>query len=567
MKQVLFALFLLLSNTLLAQEEKLLKIIGSDFKSIPAFNEYPKTETDSRVEIIPNLCLYPDTSGLVYNNEFVLFRNNVILPSEIRNSYRFIQTHATTVGEYQEFQNWVRDSIFREELYAITEADKEAAKMIVYDSKSEKGETPEFDISNRGDNRELFPLNWDYPLNPDEKPTTYYLGKYYTPYIERFYKIRAVDERKLIYCFYSIQKRNGQRLIVDEQTATITNPYSWSVLSTSQQDERALIGQTYNTHFLNQPVVGITGMQARAFCFWKEQQIQRELNAKKIPAYVTVTLPAIRDLEQIDHLDSIKIPEKDYTEQWKITVADYTKFVTAVLDSMVLDELYPIVDSDEDAARLIHFDKHFYEMPIEMVEWPGADIANRDENRYIFPLKYDKTILKKYKTQVDSIRLGLKEINYVYFWINASKKGIVGELEIDPRGAIINYPDFWEMQLIPSNDPKVKTYGMNLDLGYTNKFCQNTGVRSHENMAEFIMKEVVNVKPSIPLENQSSEHSVDGITYEQALAFYNWKYPIWKAKSGDNWQDYVFPTKEQFDEHQLSFPVPTFRYVVTFTKQ
>jgi len=112
--------------------------------------------------------------------------------------------------------------------------------------------------------------------------------------------------------------------------------------------------------------------------------------------------------------------------------------------------------------------------------------------------------------------------------------------------------------------------GKDLIIEDYNALFQSTGIRTHENFARFIHQVEA---PILPDSNSTETEIIKKITYEQALAFYHWKYPIQKIKATDNWQDYVLPTKEQFERIQrgeqiiveekiVEFPSPVFRYVV-----
>ena len=105
-----------------------------------------------------------------------------------------------------------------------------------------------------------------------------------------------------------------------------------------------------------------------------------------------------------------------------------------------------------------------------------------------------------------------------------------------------------------------------------NFFCQAIDVSFHENYIVYIKKVDTSILPD---PTSTEAQIIKKITYEQALAFYHWKYPIHKIKATDNWQDFVLPSKEQFEkiqrreqiiieEKKLEFPSPVFRYVVHF---
>jgi len=586
MKQILLIVFLFGIANSFSQSKKFFRYF-KDYTRLDASSNYPVSEQDPRAIFNPSITYAGDTSGLKFNNEYVAFRQEHVTGLPLPTSYfRFIHSEPTTVAEYSEFQNYLRDSVCREVLYEQVKDDKEAAKMLLIRKQfiAEMDENPEnrpkdFGYNDRKDNRYYFDLNWKYPLMPEKGWQASLLRDYYLLAAEQFYGKREFDWRKLTYSYSLIDlrtptkksdtliKRSRQRFIIDYESPIIINPFAWSSSSKSVNDETSVLGQLYTDLFPDQPITGITGMQALAFCDWKKQQIEKELAKQGLPCYVTVTLPTVADLERMKSKQQFEVPERDYTEQWRITGKEYKDFVKAVKDSLELELLYANIPSDEDAAMLLNHPKEFYnEIESEMVPFK---VSKREQNRLFFPLKYDASIIKKYQDLLPDVKSSgwNNHCYYRYFWMDAAAKGFEPKLTPGPENML--FPEYYETAKQQQVESKIK--------GSVNDRNQHSGVRVFSNLQAFIIPELTDVILGISLDNQEDTELMKGITYEQAKAFYSWKYPIQKAKAGDNWQQFIFPNKEQFEllqkgekmvipAHKLDFPAPTFHYVVHLSR-
>ncbi|WP_294673059.1 hypothetical protein [uncultured Fluviicola sp.] len=571
--KLFFVLFILVSLHSYGQQKKLEKLLGPDFQSVSTRTKNPYMETNEACRIVPSITVLGDTSGIVYQNEYMLFRNYVnpaILSSNGTSSY--IKRTFVSNSEYLEFQNWVRDSIAREYIYKYVESDEEALRYLNI-SKSVK-KSPEFYPNARLENRQKYTLNWKRKFSYTDPELFPLLVSMYLPQNNRFYQRRDIDERDLRYVYaLPILEINKDFDTVDFNTSVILFQDSWANQSTSINDEYSVLGQVYDQLLPTSPGVGLTGMQANAFCHWKEVQLQQKLNQKHLPYKVQVTLPLVSEL--ISTSAAFNVPAKDYTSNWRITVQDYHRFIQAVRDSFITEVLYAEITTDsKEATKLIQAKKiYFDEYAMEFVNLEPDD---RDMNRRIFPLTENGSILKRYKEQMKNIELRYKDRMdvYKYYRMDIKAKTIVGKLDL-------KIPYFvngstYEL-LYPSKKDSItkKPVGMDLNLDHVNRFGQGAGVRAHDRYSRFIIREVLHITPDLPIENQDPEDLIKGITYDQALAYYHWKFPIWRVKSEDDWQKFVYPNEEQFKRvqkgeqaiipaHEINFPSPTFRYVVTF---
>lgn len=588
MKQILLIILLFKSADSFCQSKKVLNYF-KDYIRLDAGSNYPANESDPRAIIVPSTTYAGDTSGLKFNNEYVAFRQDDVTGwSDPRWNFRFMHIEPVTVAEYREFQNYLRDSVFREKLYERVKDDKEAAKMLMLSKQviAEMNGNPEnrpkdFGYKDRKDNRSYFDLNWKYSLTPEKGWQAGLLSDYYLPKPEGFYGKREFDWKQVSYSYIIVdlggasKKRDSlkpprRRYIIEYESPVIINSFTWSSSSKSVNDETSVLGQVYTDLFPDQSIIGITGMQALAFCNWKGMQIEKELKKQGFPAWVTVTLPTISDLELLKTQQQLQVPEHDYTAQWRITVKEYKTFVKTVKDSLELELLYENIPSDNDAAMLLNHGEYYRCEDIQTdLDNVPFDPAQRDQNRKYFFLNDDPAIREKYRQLLTEKKpSGWSEhVYYRYFWIDAATKGFEPKFTPGPENRL--YPEHYEtakQQKVESNP-----------IGSVNDRDQHSGVRVFTNPQAFIIKEQTDVIQGLSIENQVDNELVKGLTYEQAKAFYNWKYPIHQAKQGDDWQQLVLPTKEQFEEvqsggtaivpaHALEFPTPVFHYVVHVTK-
>ena len=571
MNKLLILLFCY-SSIAFGQENKLKSFLGADFYFVTPTKGIPYMEKNPDCEIVRSISVQGDTSGLVYKNEFVLFRNNEVLPeSSMKDALQFVKASFVSNKEYQEYQKWVRDSTCREHIYSGIESDEYALQWLNIPSKNLKN----IDQSRRDKNRRTYSLNWEKKFSYDDLNLMPLFADQYIPRNQRFYRCRDFDERKNLYHYKIEQNEKAEKL--DFLVATLSHESFWAKESGSINDETSVLGQTYDRLLPDLPLIGITGMQANAFCHWKEIQLQQELNKQKLPYFVRVTLPAVT--ESANTPKTLTVPVKNYSSNWKITVEDYQLFVAAVRDSLFKERLFLELETDESATKFLQTKKLYLdEDAVEIVELEPSD---RDSNRKQFDLTENNKILQKYKTQIKDIETRYSDSLYyfTYYRMDIRSKTILGDMITQPGYAYYtnekekgHYILFY---MVSETDKFGYPVGMDLNLDNVNQLRQGTGVRGHKKYESFIIREIISVKSEIPLENQKQEAFVKGITYEQALAYYHWKYPVSKAKPGDEWQNLVYPNEEQFSriqrgeqiiipEHSLNFPSPVFRYVVTF---
>lgn len=166
--------------------------------------------------------------------------------------------------------------------------------------------------------------------------------------------------------------------------------------------------------------------------------------------------------------------------------------------------------------------------------------------------------------------LGLDSILFQYQWLNAKSQSINGELKIHQvmgaGGQLISGLEL----ILGKMDPFGNMIGKDLTVDGWIGTKSGYGTRSHSNLRRFIISDYAFIPQP---KNISYDDSIADITYEQALAYYNWKFRIDKFQEGDDWQQFVFPTEEEFERikrgesivhpaEEIEYDSPVFRMVV-----
>lgn len=551
-KTIIISIFcLLVFEARLQDSKKITNLLGKDFKELPTSNSvYAYAGVNNIGSFQLSATVEGDTTGFVLNNEYVLFRHPISHIHQ-REQYKFIKTNHVTVGEYLEFYNYVVDSIRREKLYHhfMTDGSKdEARKMLIDKSKSISLTT-----------KRTVPFDYNYIM---EEFDLQMISEVYFPWTERLNKERRIDSRKINYHF----KYNENNRIIENLVSTISDTYQWASLSKHNRDEYSILGQLYNNLLTSAPVVGFTGTQAKAFCHWKQQQIQQSIDKIGVNYQVVVALPTIQEIPQIAR-QKFNIPERDYTQQWQITVGEYQEFIAAVRDSILREEIYWNTPILAHSLKLLNYKSlYFDEIALEFVE---IDPADKHVNREYFYLN-KKTSLKKFSeiTTVVQQRNSYKFPIYTYRYIDAFQKSIEGKF-----GVVED--QYTGVKWLNKGDVDALNFSIGKDLimDSLNTLGHSSGVRTHLNERQFIITQSIAVLPPVQSLQKKSNVLMEGLTYEQALAFYNWKYPTCNVDSKENWQKYVLPSEAQFHQIQrgekiilpaktIDFPTPIFRYVV-----
>lgn len=217
-----------------------------------------------------------------------------VQPRTISVSAFFMDETEITNNEYREFVHWVRDSIAR---YRLAEAGIEGFRI------TENPKTGE--IYDPGY------LNWETKIewNSPEQDVRDALEDMYLPEHERFFGKKEIDTRDLFYQYFWIDLQAAARkefkegVSYDYLNAGLSNrPQGLTDRSTYIRSEQINVypdtlawihdyaysfndplTEKYFWHvaYDNYPVVGVNWNQAKAFCVWRTEKLNRYINSQK----------------------------------------------------------------------------------------------------------------------------------------------------------------------------------------------------------------------------------------------------------------------------------------------
>ncbi len=237
----------------------------------------------------------------------------------------FISKYEVTNQEYREFTEWVRDSIFREAIYASDSLTNEQAfKMLKIEEEDYFNEAKmEWELVKDGSRsmmRELYSLNYEFDYRKEFRDDLIIpiLSQFYLRPNERFYKRPSLDQSKLNYQYYSMdfkaianteykeptkKKQNSvirshrdlTPFIIKHKLNIYPDTTCWQDLDQTQFSDAT--GNIYFWHpaFNHMPVVGVSHSQAEAYCDWKQKQLQK--SNPNISHKFTVSLPNLIEYE------------------------------------------------------------------------------------------------------------------------------------------------------------------------------------------------------------------------------------------------------------------------------
>lgn len=599
MKTFLFLSIFLISFGSCAQisryhQRKIERILGENFIQTSPQDSYRSDFECRTCDKDSSKVFVGHVDGAERNNELIMHHNLISLRNDSE-AGKYIGTKAITISEYDAFENWVRDSLVYESIYSNLDSPYFRFKGFINAKTGRRitrKEAKLFYEEGRDFSRQFIHYNRNYPIekkyaltnkNSAFSPLFLYL---YIPRNQRFCMLREFDKRQYHYDlnnFESINQIDSDTLLFYFPDAQIKNwekrpnavltyreEFEFAIRSTQHKDVHSVLGQVATKTLKNAPVYGVKGIQAKAFCDWKSEVLQTEFNNSQIPYRVEVTLPTRTDSDQHILLKpKVFVPQKSMNEQWQITNHEYKKFMDYVTDSIIREHLYLNIKSYHITNQLVRYQKYY--LAESDFEFVNHDPDDREVNLEIFPLNYSSTINFENR-EIDSLLalLDLNELKYRYTENDTKERASKEFSLIDPNSLPTYYYD--RKSFLYNIAASIET-GKDRFTGNLNYLGETVAVRYHSNFQKFYSYKSTDIRPKQPKSIPDNDTLIQTITYEQALAFYNWKYPIHKANETSNWQDYLYPSQEEYNAVQngeqvvlkgqsIDYISPTFRYVV-----
>jgi|GEM_PF-4497188 len=452
---------------------------------------------DFKLKIIILLTLF--TSGILQAQDAQANKIKKIINKEVNyvktgNSIVFETLSPVSIQDFMAYQKDVRDSIAIETIFFSIEEDKESLDYL--NAKKKLQDHP----SEREINRSLFTLNRNVKNLYDEMYHVPILQVMKIPRYAKFLHAKELyfDDRCNFY------ETNENKRFKYADTALSSSAYSifhnhWKIAqySASPYDIPNVLAQTLPVIFKNSAPYDITESQYKAYIDWKTKKIKLNLKKKKINASVEL-VPFFK----VDTFSFI-IQGKTLFDQWVINGEEYKEFMGYAYDSLKRDKLFFDLLEWDRSNKFI--DYHRFYFCEKYLAWVEFDPGEKEENRTVFNLNFDAKIKEK-DPEISTILNSLAretESSFTYSYRRLTPKD----------------------QLEKSQPLRKCTY----------------------KNEPFFKIDTINVKLIRQTPSNSEQNFMRQLNYEQALAFYNWKYPISKCSPLSNWNDFVFPSKEEFE--------------------
>lgn len=425
--------------------------------------------------------------------------------------------HPISISDFEKFQQDVRDSVAIETIFFTLADDNDVMSLLKSNKKIRAHQ------SNRELNRSMFQLNRDVKnLYTDDNfviPTLFMrISSAYKPLISSEI---TFDDRRVYYEMNSTKTFSYLDTSISKTAHPVFhNHWDLSELSRSKHDIPDVLAHVLPVLFKENAPYNLSKNQYYAYLDWKSKKLINELKSRKIAEKVEIV-----PLFQVDTV-AFTITGAELYSHWKIDTCEYFDFVRSVRDSLVRETLYFELVEDEKAIKFVGFsDIYVDEQGLEFVE---TDPYQRVYNRKLFNLNYS-TKIKKRNPEVQAILTKFK----------------------------LRY-----------SDSLLYCY-RTLDLKNSNYTTSPFKMNSYVNLP-WLKIDTNNIEILPIKEADSTSLFLNRLTYEQAIAFYNWKYPISKSTGKSNWKHYVFPSKEEFlvmqAQSNISFPDKSFSYTTTTMK-
>lgn len=434
-----------------------------------------------------------------------------------KEGYELLKKEYVNVDDFLKYQKDIRDSVALESIYFEIEDDIMALDYLNLNRRQKK-------TVNKHDRNQV---RSNYHLNRNDRKLmrSLYTGTYHVPLLT-FLRIPRW-KRYLFNSPYTFDDRNVFYRSTDTSKTYSILMNQWTLAEESQHSNDLLnvITKRYLVFDTEKPAIGLSDHQIEGYLNWKKHELETLLKSKGVHSEMSVIL--IKEKTKLNFI----IKKEQLLSQWEITKDEYAAFLVKAEDSLTREYLYFNLKDVNKAIKFLDYaDEYFDEIIYEYVEFDSYDSV---KNRRLFNLNYT-TRIKKNNDEINVLlQLFHKEMSgntipYSY-------------VEMDARKQINNFAE--------------------------TKYSEDN-YRSHK--YDLFCLDTVQVELRKIDENEHEGSMLSTLSYEEALAFYHWKYPMNKATIKDNWEKYVFPSKEEFSllkegivkDIRVSVPIKPFSYKI-----
>lgn len=427
-----------------------------------------------------------------FGDEFVVSRQG--------NDFVLNKKTPLTVGEFAWYQWYVRDSVTLERYY-------EFASEYLYDYQSQKV------LNHSAEQKRQLKLmdNPDYRAKRQHGTLNFaFLQKRFKRHNELDYlmKTRKILVHPHLRFFLAPEYEYQDHLLFFSPNALDTNTFYpihtnhrfLAENSKHAHDLTNILAKVYPVLFKQHPVVGIGESHIRGFANYMTRRINDCLLSKGLNYHAKI------ESKFIDDTISVEVPRNELIKNWKIELDEYADYLNYVRDSTTREYLYFNIQNLKKAEKFIRYKNQYID--IDAAEYVERDPSEREINREYFPLNFKRKINRKDK-------------------------------EIDSLLSLFN------------TDKKLQNLYFQYDGFDAKKYKVDTLVRGNYKFIEYMghFTETIYLAPTNA--DYYDENTISAIytdmKYGQALAFYNWKFPISKVMSfTKSWTQYIFPSEEQY---------------------
>lgn len=170
----------------------------------------------------------------------------------------YMSDHEVTNGEYREFVYWVRDSLAREKLF----------KRLNKETRAEWVRYVNFNSGKQDSDGMNYVFNWKKQIDYEDPEIKFLLSDMYIDEQYQFYRTNSIDTR-LLFFDYIDDLDNHIRIHVYPDTNCWVREFKYEYFDPMKSN------YFWNSAYDRYPLVGITYLQAEAYCHWRTMMYQR----------------------------------------------------------------------------------------------------------------------------------------------------------------------------------------------------------------------------------------------------------------------------------------------------